>query len=288
MRPKSSEECRHIGPLVAAPLMLPLRSCGLGGFVIHWFRSGKLGRSDGRYRNIHRISFALSILVASVASYTALDLGGHIGTPGDWRVGHGWLQPDHDGRRNMVDALHRHACLHHAIPMSYDIGLDDPFAHRSDRRIPAWLDVISASAHRRFASFSAASHGTCIVAMHYTGMAAMQGHAELGYDRLFVALSVVISDRRIDGALWLASKPLIPGKSSLRPWSWPGHFQVHYTGMRAAIFTTTARLTSPGNRKSRSKSIWRWLLPALRLSFWPSRSIAFWPREARRDALRQA
>jgi hypothetical protein len=62
---------------------------------------------------------------------------------------------DHDGQRNMVDALRRHARFHHA-----DTDLSGIFM------------------------------GLGIVAMHYTAMQAMQAHAELSYDRLFVLLSL--------------------------------------------------------------------------------------------------
>jgi acetylornithine/succinyldiaminopimelate/putrescine aminotransferase len=46
--------------------------------------------------------------------------------------------------------------------------------------------------------------GLGIAAMHYTGMAAMRGHAELSYDPLFVALSLFIAIVASTVALWLA------------------------------------------------------------------------------------
>ena len=46
--------------------------------------------------------------------------------------------------------------------------------------------------------------GLGIAAMHYTGMAAMRGHAELSYDRLLVALSLIIAIGASTAALWLA------------------------------------------------------------------------------------
>src|SRR5258707_13331582 len=83
--------------------------------------------------------------------------------------------------------------------------------------------------------------GLGIVAMHYIGMAAMQGHAELSYDRLFVALSVVIAIGAATAALWLAFRTtdiwqkliaaLVMGLAISG---------MHYTGMRAAVFTAHA------------------------------------------------
>jgi len=46
--------------------------------------------------------------------------------------------------------------------------------------------------------------GLGIAAMHYIGMAAMREHVELSYDRLFVALSLIIAIGASTAALWLA------------------------------------------------------------------------------------
>src|SRR5262249_48371313 len=53
-------------------------------------------------------------------------------------------------------------------------------------------------------ALSGAFMGLGIVAMHYTGMAAMNGHADLRYDRLYVALSVFIAIGAATAALCLA------------------------------------------------------------------------------------
>src|SRR3546814_9448300 len=45
--------------------------------------------------------------------------------------------------------------------------------------------------------------GLGILAMHYTGMAAMRGPVELNYDRLWVALSVIIAIGAATAAVWL-------------------------------------------------------------------------------------
>jgi C4-dicarboxylate-specific signal transduction histidine kinase len=46
--------------------------------------------------------------------------------------------------------------------------------------------------------------GLGIAAMHYTGMAAMREHVDLSYDRIFVALSLIIAIGASTAALWLA------------------------------------------------------------------------------------
>src|SRR5262245_11762077 len=73
--------------------------------------------------------------------------------------------------------------------------------------------------------------------MHYTGMAAMRGHADIRYDRLLVALSVVIAIGSATAALWLAFR-------TTKLWQKIGAAiamglaiaGMHYTGMRAATF----------------------------------------------------
>src|SRR5260370_15881447 len=43
-----------------------------------------------------------------------------------------------------------------------------------------------------------------IAAMHYIGMATMREHVELSYDRIFVALSLILAIGASTAALWLA------------------------------------------------------------------------------------
>src|SRR4029077_20449526 len=79
--------------------------------------------------------------------------------------------------------------------------------------------------------------GLGIAAMHYTGMAAMRGHAELGYDRLFVALSLVIAIGASTAALWLALRTTDPWqKLAAAVVMGLAISGMHYTAMRAAIF----------------------------------------------------
>jgi C4-dicarboxylate-specific signal transduction histidine kinase len=77
--------------------------------------------------------------------------------------------------------------------------------------------------------------------MHYIGMAAMQGHAELSYDRRFVALSVVIAIGAATAALWLAFRTTdLWQKLTAALVMGLAISGMHYTGMRAAIFTANA------------------------------------------------
>src|SRR5712664_2848275 len=149
---------------------------------------------------------ALSILVASVASYTALDLSGHVGAARGLarRV---WLVAAAITMGGGIWSMHFVGMLAFVmpIPMSYDIGLTTLSLLVAIFVTGGGFYVIS----RKSASplrlvFSGIFMGLGIVAMHYTGMAAMQGHAELSYDPLFVALSLVIAIGASTVALWLA------------------------------------------------------------------------------------
>lgn len=79
--------------------------------------------------------------------------------------------------------------------------------------------------------------GLGIIAMHYTGMAAMRGNAELSYDPRFVVLSVVIAIGAATAALWLAFCNTNPAAKFIAAIVMGLAISgMHYTGMRAASF----------------------------------------------------
>src|SRR4051794_2306853 len=83
--------------------------------------------------------------------------------------------------------------------------------------------------------------GVGIVSMHYTGMAAMRGHAEISYDGLLVALSVVIAIGAATAALWLAFRTTNRWQKFVAAVVMGLAISgMHYSGMRAAIFTAQA------------------------------------------------
>ncbi len=148
----------------------------------------------------------LSILIASFASYTALDFSGHAG-PARGFARRGWLVAAAITMGGGIWSMHFVAMLAFSmpIPMSYDAGLTTLslvvaiFVTGSGFYV---LGRQSASVLRLV--LSGIFMGLGIAAMHYTGMAAMRGHAELSYDPLFVTLSLVIAIGASTVALWLA------------------------------------------------------------------------------------
>ncbi len=183
---------------------------------------------------------ALSVLVAFLASYTALDLGGRVGTARGLarRV---WLVAAAITMGGGIWSMHFVAMLAFKmpIPMSYDIGLTILSLVMAIVVTSGGFYVISRhKASPRHLVLSGVFMGLGVVAMHYTGMAAMRGQAELSYDRLFVALSVVIAIGASTAALWLAFRTTGPGQHLVAAVVMGVAISgMHYTAMRAAIFT---------------------------------------------------
>ena len=183
---------------------------------------------------------ALSILVAAFASYTALDLGARVGVARGLarRV---WLVAAAVTMGGGIWSMHFVAMLAFKMPfaMSYDVGLTILSLAVAIFVTSGGFYVISRqSASPRRLVLSGVFMGLGIVAMHYTGMAALRSPADLNYDPLFVALSIVVAIGASTAALWLTFR-------TTHLWQRLGAAAVmgvaisgmHYTAMRAAHFT---------------------------------------------------
>src|SRR5712672_2933056 len=183
---------------------------------------------------------ALSILVACLASYTALDLSAHVG-PARGSARRVWLVAAAFTMGGGIWSMHFVGMLAFIMPtpMSYDIGLTALSLVVAIVVTGGGFYVISRpGASPLRLGLSGLFMGLGIVAMHYTGMAAMRGHAELGYEPLFVALSVVIAIGASTAALWLALQTTDPWQKLMAALVMGVAISgMHYTAMRAAIFT---------------------------------------------------
>src|SRR3979490_3222384 len=123
-------------------------------------------------------------------------------------------------------------------PMSYDIGLTTLSLVVAMFVTGGGFYVISRQSGSPLRLvLSGIFMGLGIAAMHYTGMAAMRGGAELSYDRLFVALSLIIAIGSSAAALWLAFRNTdLWQKLAAAVVMGLAISGMHYTGMRAAIF----------------------------------------------------
>ncbi len=183
---------------------------------------------------------ALSILVACFASYTALDLSGHVG-PARGLARQMWLVAAAITMGGGIWSMHFVAMLAFIMPtpMSYDIGLTVLSLVVAILVTGGGFYVIShQSAWPLRLALGGVFMGLGIAAMHYTGMAAMRGPAELSYDPLFVALSLVIAVGASTVALWLAFRTTdLRQKLVAAVVMGVAVSGMHYTAMSAAIFT---------------------------------------------------
>jgi len=188
---------------------------------------------------------ALSFAVACLASYTALDLAGRI-TASEGPARGVWLATAAISMGGGIWSMHFIAMLAFLMPMAVTFDVDltvlslvvaivvtgGAFYVIGTRRVTA-LHL----------SLSGVFMGIGIVAMHYTGMAAMRMPAELHYDRGLVALSVVIAIGASIAALWLTFRTVAAWQriaaAVVMGFAISG---MHYTGMAAAEFAAHADL----------------------------------------------
>jgi NO-binding membrane sensor protein with MHYT domain len=186
---------------------------------------------------------ALSILVASFASYTALDLGERVplAQGPTHRI---WLAAAALTMGGGIWSMHFVAMLAFVMPMpmSYDVGLTVLSLMLAILAAGAGFYVIGRpGVSRPRLVLSGVFMGLAISGMHYTGMAAMRGPAELSYDRLWAALSVIIAIGAATAALWLAFRTTGSGhKLAAGIVMGLAISGMHYTAMRAAVFTDQA------------------------------------------------
>lgn len=148
---------------------------------------------------------ALSILIAICASYTALSLAGRVAVArGTARVA--WLLGGCIAMGSGIWSMHFVAMLafHLPFPISYDVPLVT-LSHFA--AVAASAFALFVASRPKVGTIRLCAAGFClglaIVAMHYTGMAAVRVQARLSYDPLLVAASVAIAVGASTVALWL-------------------------------------------------------------------------------------
>src|SRR4051794_27292218 len=151
----------------------------------------------------------LSVLVATTASYTALDLAGRVRQSSKWAAT-AWLGAAAVGMGGGVWAMHFIGMLAFSVPgmaVEYDLSLT-----LISLAAPVAVTAISFFLLARLRpgpgvlAVAGIVMGLGIVAMHYIGMAAMRMPMGLSYDRIWGAASVLIALGASTAALWLAFK----------------------------------------------------------------------------------
>ena len=186
----------------------------------------------------------ISLLVAILASYTALDLTGRIATA-KGRAVYLWMAGGALAMGCGVWSMHFIGMLAFSLPIAlgYDIGitalslliamLSSGFALWlvNQPRLPVWQ-----------LGFGALIMGAGISAMHYTGMAAMRMTPGIDYDPTLFGASLLIAVGASAAALWIAfnlrrNTPYVRlargGAAVVMGVAIVG---MHYTGMAAARF----------------------------------------------------
>jgi diguanylate cyclase (GGDEF)-like protein len=185
-----------------------------------------------------------SLLVAILASYTALEMAGHVSSA-QGRAAHWWLFGGACAMGTGIWSMHFIGMLAFSlpIPLGYDPAI-------------TVLSLLIAIASSAFALWFVARNelpwsrlvcgavlmGAGVSAMHYTGMAAMRMAPGIQYVPFLFILSVVIAIVASGAALWIAHnlrrlsprvRPLRAGAAVVMGFAIVG---MHYTGMMAAQF----------------------------------------------------
>lgn len=196
----------------------------------------------------------ISFVVAILASYTALNMAGRVvGSTGvAARV---WLTGGGIAMGIGIWAMHFIGMLAMDVSMRLNYNLLQTalsmFIAIGASLFALWL-VSRDHLRRRRLSTGAVILGTGIVAMHYTGMAALQVEPAIVWDMRWVALSVVIALLASLAALWLTFRLrrdaaqvalMRAGAAVLMGVAIAG---MHYTGMKAAQFPIQAHMHHQG------------------------------------------
>jgi PAS domain S-box-containing protein len=152
----------------------------------------------------------LSILIAVVASYTALDLAGRVQVTSG-RARYGWLATAALAMGGGIWSMHFVAMLAFSMPgmdVGYEAGLTFVSLGVAIVATGSGFLIMSRSDGRGGPRLLLAGlvTGLGVAAMHYIGMAAMRMSADLAYDRLWVVVSIFIAIGASTAALWLSGR----------------------------------------------------------------------------------
>ncbi|WP_349985638.1 putative bifunctional diguanylate cyclase/phosphodiesterase [Stenotrophomonas sp. WHRI 8082] len=185
-----------------------------------------------------------SLLVAILASYTALDMAGRLATT-QGRVARWWLAGGATAMGLGIWSMHFIGMLAFKlpIPIGYDLAITFYSLSVSVGASAYALWLVSRPllpTHRLVAG--AVLLGLGIATMHYLGMAAMRMQPGIDYDPLWFTVSILIAIGAAGAALWIAFRLRAERRNtrSLRGLAslvmGVAIVGMHYTGMAAARF----------------------------------------------------
>jgi diguanylate cyclase (GGDEF)-like protein len=207
-----------------------------------------------------------SLLIAMLASYTALDMAGRVAeTQG--RAARWWLFGGSVAMGIGIWSMHFLGMLAFSlpVPMGYDpfITFLSLLIAIASSAFALWMVCQQKFSWQRL-SLGAVLMGAGVCAMHYTGMAAMRMKPGIQYIPSLFLLSVVIAVTASGAALWIAFhlrkrsskiKRLRAGAAVVMGFAIAG---MHYTGMAAAQFPKNSVCAMAGAGLSTS-----WMAPLI-------------------------
>ena len=187
----------------------------------------------------------LSMLVAMLASYTALDMARRIGAARSRRTALGWWLGGAFAMGLGIWSMHFIGMLAFSLPI--DLGYDPWITLLSllvaiaSAAIALWVAGRKELTWVRL-GVGALAMGAGVAAMHYSGMAALRMTPGIVYDPVLFVLSIAIAVASSGAALWIAFRlqqrsshvlVLRSGAAVIMGCAIAG---MHYTGMAAAQF----------------------------------------------------
>ena len=193
---------------------------------------------------------ALSVVIAVLASYTALDLAGRV-TATHGRARLIWLAGGATAMGIGIWSMHYVGMLAFSLPVPVQYDWPMVLLALSAGVLSAALALFVVSRERMGAPRAVSASlfmGGAIAAVHYTGMAAMRLPAMCHYSPLLVALSVALAIAFSLIALWLTfyfrdeagGRMLRKGASAVLMGA--AITDMHYTAMAAASFVRSAEI----------------------------------------------
>ncbi|KRG39444.1 hypothetical protein ARC78_01625 [Stenotrophomonas pictorum JCM 9942] len=186
----------------------------------------------------------LSVLVAILASYTALDMAARVSVADSRRSAALWLLAGSGAMGAGIWSMHFIGMLAFRlpIPVGYDLWLtlQSLLVAIASALFALWLVSRPTLPHLRLA-LGALLMGIGIACMHYLGMTALRMHPQIEYDRFWFALSIVIAVAASWSALFIAfrlraSDHPLPARLAAAIVLGLAIVGMHYTGMAAAHF----------------------------------------------------
>jgi len=197
---------------------------------------------------------ALSLAMATLASYTALDLSSLISLIDQPRLRSGWLAAGAASMGIGIWAMHFIGMLAFSlsIPLGYDFG-----ATFLSLAIAIFVSYFALNAvtrpvlKRERLAVGGVLMGLGIAGMHYVGMTALQMEPPIDYEPSLFVVSIAIAIATSTTALWLAHRLSVESKSHVivkrigaAAVMGVAIAGMHYTGMASAHFQANAICTT--------------------------------------------